>query len=459
MARWAAWLAWLAGTWVAVHGLALTATGQVVRVPSVTGQAPPTAIPLDQAIARALAADPATAPYPIAVIPNGRRMVLQGRVATHAIHDQAIRTALAYTSAIDDELVIDTAEIARAVPAAAPAPVPAASAITYTYSPPYYYPPPLFGRIDEPFFGFEPPAISYPPWWPPLSARRLAEMAPLVAVRPPAAAAPAPPTADHAAPEPAQAQPPATLAGRQVEMVLDNRGIAVLRGKVASAAERDALVERVKQAPGVNEVVSELEIEGEGEAPATPARDAVPPPPEPGRPAPTEPEPAAPAPRERPEPRTAAPADPDLTRAVEESLAHEGPGTFRDVQVRAASGHVALTGRVAGVGQALRAIRAARATPGVRGVEDRLAFAVPSGRDANPLLTDFSPEDVSDYLLGQVRRQVGDAAAVQGVEARGDVLTVKLGPEDAAQAGRVEAVVRSMAILRGFRVRVEPSAR
>ena len=32
-------------------------------------------------------------------------------------------------------------------------------------SSPYVYPPPLFGRVDDPFFGFVPPLVSFPPWW------------------------------------------------------------------------------------------------------------------------------------------------------------------------------------------------------------------------------------------------------------------------------------------------------
>ena len=30
---------------------------------------------------------------------------------------------------------------------------------------PYIYPPPLMGRFDDPFFGFVPPLVSFPPWW------------------------------------------------------------------------------------------------------------------------------------------------------------------------------------------------------------------------------------------------------------------------------------------------------
>ena len=30
---------------------------------------------------------------------------------------------------------------------------------------PYIYPPPLMGRLDDPFFGFVPPLVSFPPWW------------------------------------------------------------------------------------------------------------------------------------------------------------------------------------------------------------------------------------------------------------------------------------------------------
>ena len=29
----------------------------------------------------------------------------------------------------------------------------------------YVYPPPLFGRLDDPFFGMVPPLVSFAPWW------------------------------------------------------------------------------------------------------------------------------------------------------------------------------------------------------------------------------------------------------------------------------------------------------
>ena len=62
------------------------------------------------------------------------------------------------------------------------------------------------------------------------------------------------------------------------------------------------------------------------------------------------------------------------------------------------------------------------------------------------------PEDVEPYLAAQIRRQVGDIAHIDAVRARGDALEVRgtLGREE--DRGRLDAILRSMPLLRGFKV-------
>ena len=103
----------------------------------------------------------------------------------------AIQTAIALGVPVIDDLVIDTLATHQAAsypyqgqimtgpgvgyPSAGPSTglgYPGAGVYGYG-SLPYTYPQPLFGKLDDPFFGFEPPAIGYPPWWGALTARRL----------------------------------------------------------------------------------------------------------------------------------------------------------------------------------------------------------------------------------------------------------------------------------------------
>src|SRR5207253_4417464 len=102
-------------------------------------------------------------------------------------------------------------------------------------APPYLYPPPLFGRYDDPFYGFEPPVISYPPWWGAITTQRL---------DPALAAEPAPVLE---APATATSPPSESLPAGTVEMTIDPRGVAVLRGTVSSLAERVAIGQQIAQ--------------------------------------------------------------------------------------------------------------------------------------------------------------------------------------------------------------------
>ncbi|MHC5542143.1 hypothetical protein ACYOEI_28310, partial [Singulisphaera rosea] len=94
-------------------------------------------------------------------------------------------------------------------------------------------------------------------------------------------------------------------------------------------------------------------------------------------------------------------------------------------------------------------------TPGVRDVDDRLEFVVPDGERKNPLIQKGRPEDVEPYLVAQIRRQVGDLAHIDRVELRGETLELHgtvLRQEDRP---RLDAILRSMPILRGFTLEPE----
>ena len=388
--------------------------------PTVSGQATIVSVP-DQAVLQALASNPVTAPYRIAVSWRNGQLALSGRVGSHVVHDAAVRLALAATTGVSirDDLVIDTAESYR-VAAYGPAASPYGMA-------PYVYPPPLMGRLDNPFYGFEPPPVSYPPWWGAVAAREPIN----------------PGLVNQAAPGPA-------LPENTVEMTIDPRGNAVLRGTVPSLEARIAVGQRIAQAPGVREVVNLLTV-------ATPRTNSEtpPPPPQPAFPSTAKP-PAGPLPQadrdQAASPPVVVDADPSRQR-LEQALARRPAlANLPPIRVTVRDGLAVLSGRVPSVYEAMVAYRAAEQTPGIRGVEDRLEFNVPEEDRPNPLIQKGRPEDVEPYLAAQIRRQVGDLAHVDQVRMLGDTLDVRgsLGREE--DRPRLVAILRSMPVLRGFRV-------
>ena len=164
---------WLVGG--LVLGLAFPALGQLP--PPATRPAPPASAPpladanrAEQAILQALGSNAATAPYKFSVQPKNGRYVLSGRVGTKQIHDMAIRIAPDTGVPITDQIVIDTLVSYGAAALTNRAYGPRAGVYGSIVGSPvginsYIYPPPLFGRYDDPFWGLEPPVISYPPWW------------------------------------------------------------------------------------------------------------------------------------------------------------------------------------------------------------------------------------------------------------------------------------------------------
>ena len=409
---------------------------------------------LEITLLRTLQADPITAPYGFSTERRGSKVALRGRVGTKQVHDEAIRTAIALGVPVIDDLVIDTlaAHQAAAGPVVGYGPAGPSSGLggypgANTYgSLPYTYPQPLFGRLDDPFFGFEPPAIGYPPWWGALTARRLGVPTSPSSNGPPMAADPnaslANPPVD---PDDARA---ANLPIGTIEMTMDPRGVATLRGTVPSLAERITLGQKVAQTPGVTQVNNLLNVNPNIAKPS----DKPPPPPVPAD-LTAVPKPPAPVmPNEGPP--ISIEADPVGQRAAR-ALSTRAALANQSVKVKVRDGVASLSGKVPTVYEAMLAFRAVQRTPGVREVEDRLEFVVPDGSGPNPLADKGRPEDVEPYLEAQIRRQIGDLAHVDRIRVQGDSLDLKGSLDREEDRPRFDAIIRSMPILRGFRINAE----
>lgn len=341
---------------------------------------PPTPTAQETALLKALAADPITAPYAFATTVRNGKVSLSGRVGTKAVYDRAVRIAVVLGIPFEERLIIDTAEVYRsvAVPGAPLAGPP--TAIALSGAAPYVYPEPLFGYWDEPFYGFEPPAISYPAWWPALTNLRRAELGA-------AQVGPGPEgTPDQA--NPGQAAP---------------------------------------DAPANNE------------PPPPPVPVALPPPP------PPLPDPALLGPVGAAPPRSL----PDRLTAALKSRA-----VLRDlpIEVHTSNGQVELSGKVPTALEAMLAYRVVEQTPGVRSIEDRLSFAVPEPGKPNPLIQHGRPEDVEPYLEAQLRRFLGDQAHLDRARVNGAHLALRGTVRRAEDRARIEALLRTMPLLRGYTV-------
>jgi hypothetical protein len=125
------------------------------------------------------------------------------------------------------------------------------------------------------------------------------------------------------------------------------------------------------------------------------------------------------------------------------------------IRVKVRDGVASLSGKVPTVYEAMLAYRAVQQLPGIRDIEDKLEFVVPDGAAPNPLIEKGRPEDVEPYLEAQIRRQVGDLAHIDRVRFQGNTLDIRgtLGRQE--DRDRFDAIIRSMPILRGFRLTAE----
>jgi osmotically-inducible protein OsmY len=425
---------------------------------------------VDVQVLTALRAHPLTAPYPIAATWKKGAVVLSGVVGTKEVHDVAVRLAIASGSPIRDDLVIDTGIANAAALGAGAYGVGMSGFATLGASSPYIYPPPLMGRLDDPFFGFVPPLVSFPPWWRrrvegPVMPRQVAAAQANVPARP--ASQQAGVLAQPGANTPAPGWQPldVTPVKGQVEITVDASGQVFLRGVATSEEAARAIEEAARSVPGVSRVDSQLQVmprragdenppprDGDLVEPRRAPAEIPPPPPEPAV-LPAEPErrPAAPRPKPAATGPTALDRD-DLTRRVVSALGKRAPAAELPVKVRSGDGTVTLSGRVPSAYEAMIVYRAAQQTPGVREVIDRLDFAIPDEDHPNPLLQKGRPEDLEPYLASQIRRHVGDVAHIDRVETHGNVIDIQGTLGEGQDHDRLLAILRSIPVLRGFRL-------
>jgi osmotically-inducible protein OsmY len=431
----------------------------------------------DMQIAGALRANPLTAPYAIRITWKDGSVVLSGRVGTKDIHDVAVRTAIAVGYPVKDDLVIDTGEAHRVAMMAGIAPGYAnpwlsGSLGSVAGSAPYFaYPPPLFGRLDDPFFGFEPPLVSFPPWWRPAGFDPQVGAASAVPGVPAAPYGPYGPTVGGSAQGTPDRPGTEPIKGR-LQLTVDMAGQVHLSGVVASEEDRRIIEDEARNTPGVSRVISELRVE--------PRRSETPPPPpqpvlrdEPEvKPATPAPAPAEPRPSSSSSPKpSAAPAarpnradlamarDPQpLTRRIADALSKRTALADLPIAVQTRDGVATLSGKVPSAYEAMLAYRTVEQIPGVRDVVDQLQFRVPDENYPNPLRQKGRPEDIEAYLAAQVRRHLGDLAHVDRVRVRGDIVEIRGTILNPADRDRIGAIIRSIPLLRDFRVELSLAA-
>lgn len=496
------------GAFIVTTALAGLAPGQQAVPPA--GGSRPADIPEQRpevVMARALRSNPLTAPYAIGVSWQRGTLVLSGRVGTKQVHDATVQMAIAFGYRFRDDLVIDTAETMRVAASASPS-MTGYGALAPNLSASYYvYPEPLFGWLDDPFFGMQPPVVSFAPWW---RARREGGMPGpngMGPMAPPAGAAPVGPAANPAAgagptaasPWNAPGQPVAAGPGGpmelpppkgDIEITVDANGQVFLRGVVASEEAAREIEQTAWSVPGVSRVFAQLQVKPRhsGSGPSTeppappqpvsiqPDRVMVPPRPDPaaaGHP-PDTPRPAAapdaeqkpaeppapgnvapaPAPaRNQPAPTAVAALDGQrLTRRVIDAFRRRPTLAVLPIQVRTSADAILLSGKVPSAYEAMLAFRTAQQTPGVRDVVDRLEFAIPDEDHPNPLVNRGRPQDIEPYLTAQMTRHLGDLAHVDSVRARGDHLEIRGTVLDAADKDRILAILRSIPVLHGFQL-------
>jgi len=122
------------------------------------------------------------------------------------------------------------------------------------------------------------------------------------------------------------------------------------------------------------------------------------------------------------------------------------------ISVQSRGDTVSLSGKVPSAYEAMLAYRAVEQTPGVREIADSLQFQLPDENHPNPLRQKGRPEDIEAYLLSQIRRHVSDLAHVDQIRIRGDLVEIRGSLARDDDRNRVAAILRSMPLLRDFRL-------
>ena len=232
---------------------------------------------IELALLRSLQANPLTAPYQFATEPRGKQIALKGRVGTKQIHDVAIQTAIALGVPVVDELVIDTAAAHQVAAYPGPGRVSGGAGYRPELSRggllrvgPLRLSPADPGQAGRPVLRLRAPGLRLPalvgcvdrPAARPPARRLDARRRPRTSRRSRATIRPS--ARRPTGPTPPTRRRPASPYGT-IDMAIDSRGVATLRGTVPSLAERIALGQRVAQTPGVSQVINLLNVQ------ATPA--------------------------------------------------------------------------------------------------------------------------------------------------------------------------------------------
>jgi hypothetical protein len=98
------------------------------------------------------------------------------------------------------------------------------------------------------------------------------------------------------------------------------------------------------------------------------------------------------------------------------------------------------------------AYRTTEQTPGVDSIIDELEIPPPDDIHPNPLRQEERSEDVEPFLTSRIRRYVDDFAHIDRVFVANDLITIRGSLLKVEEKDRVEAMIRSMALLRGFRL-------
>ncbi|WP_165073674.1 BON domain-containing protein [Paludisphaera rhizosphaerae] len=386
----------------------------------------------EQTVVDALRANPLILPYSVRVTTGkSGEIILAGKVGTKAVHDMVIRTVIDLGLVPHDDLVIDTGEAQRVAMEQTYAPGPGTPA-PIGPAPYFVYPEPLFGRLDDPFWGMEPPILSIPPAF----ARR--GDVPIAAATRPS------PTPDE------QVRRASAPVKGQIQLSVDEFGQVSLSGVAATEEDKRLIEAEARRAPGVTRVTSNIQVA---------SRMTPPPPPQPYDGRPVELEPAVPAPPPAavavPAP-AAAPAaqvrSGGLAGRIEDALSRRPQLKGLGVDVTANGDVATISGKVPSIYEAMLAYRAAEQTPGVREVVDRLEFPLPDENNPNVLKTKARPDDLEPYLLHHLRRQAGGAAHIDKVHVQGDLIQVRGTLPAGDDPSRINALLRSIPLLRDFHI-------
>jgi hypothetical protein len=141
-----------------------------------------------------------------------------------------------------------------------------------------------------------------------------------------------------------------------------------------------------------------------------------------------------------------------LTHRVAEAIARRPALASLPISVQSRDDVVTVSGKLPSAYDAMLVYRTVEQTPGVREITDLLEFPVPDENHPNPLRQQGRPDDLEPYLTSQIRRHLGELAHVDRLRVSGDLLEIRGTLLHGEDQNRVQAILRSMPLLRDFRL-------